>query len=162
MIRTAVLALLLALPACKSPGDISLDLDFPDTCEAATHVQVYFIRGGLCSDCECGECLASCDSDNCSVGCRDGYCSVDQLDTGLAATPPGAGNYAVVYQLLNIAGDGRVEEVALTCADGVQLDKDGTASGEARFSGTCCPAQNEPNDAGTNTDMDAGTADSGS
>lgn len=125
---------------CKSPGNVAVTLDVPDTCAAANHVQVYFIKGGRCDDCACGDCLQNCTQDNCTLACTDGLCPIERLDSGLAFTPPSAGNYAVVYQLLDVGNDGRIEEVASACADNVQLDKDGTSDADITAPGTCCPA----------------------
>ena len=147
-----MVALALALVACKSPGTVSVELEFPPGCAEATHVQVYLIRGGSCADCVCGDCLR-CAEDDCTVGCAGGYCPISALDMGLEVRPPSAGTYAIIYQLLSIDADGAVHEVAATCADGVQLDKDGTTDSSFSFAGSCCPVAAEP-DAGVG---DAGT-----
>lgn len=137
-----LLVLALLLPACKERGTIDLDLSYPDECTAPTHAAVYLIRGALCGECTCGDCLTRCDEDNCTLGCDGDYCTYDELLAGVTVTPDRAGPYAVIYQLVTISetADGRdIEEVALLCADGVLLDKDGTSSDRISFAGTCCP-----------------------
>ncbi len=140
--------------ACKERGVIDLDLSFPSECDEATHVSVYLIRGARCDECRCGQCLDSCRDDNCTIGCDGGYCTVDQLEEGISVVPDRAGSYAVVYQLVAIAGED-IEEVALLCGDDVQLDKDGTASSEVELEGSCCPLSTQDDGA------DAGARDGG-
>ena len=145
--RYVVLGCLVAGAACKSRGAIDISVEFPASCVAATHVRVYMIRGAVCGDCACGDCLRTCTDENCTVGCDGDYCDIAALDTGLTLRADTPGPYAVVYQLVAIDSTGRAEEVAGACADGVQLDKDGTSSSAVSFVGTCCPFD---------TDVDAG------
>jgi hypothetical protein len=142
------LTLLAALAACKQRGTIDIGIDIPDTCEPATHVAVYLIRGGLCGECTCGECLSACAGGSCTLGCDGSYCTIDEFADGITIRAERAGTYAVVYQLVSMDADG-AHEVALACADGVQLENDGTASASIEATATCCPLPSADPDAGT-------------
>jgi hypothetical protein len=143
----ATLTLLAALAGCKQRGTIDVGVDLPDDCAAATHVAVYLVRGGVCGDCACGDCLSACAGGGCTLGCDGGYCTIDEFAAGITVRAERAGTYAIIYQLVAQEEDG-YREVALACADGVQLENDGTASASIEATGTCCPL-----------DIDAGLTD---
>jgi hypothetical protein len=122
---------------CKERGTLALDLEFPATCEEATHVSVHLARNVTCADCRCEDCLVRlCGAGNCTPVCQGAQCSIEDFERGIEADPPEAGLYAVIYLLLRPRGGG-FEAVASACAD-VEVDSDGTESSEQSVTGTCC------------------------
>lgn len=137
--RLALIAALFGLGACRDRGVIDIEVTLPAECAAPTHVAVYLMRGAVCGDCACGDCLLPCDGERCTLGCGGDFCPFDDfLAGGVEVVPDEPGSYAVVYQFVTIDADGRVEEVAASCVDEVQLDKDGTEDVRLAVEAVCC------------------------
>jgi len=124
--------------SCRSAGTVDIEVSLPMECSAPSHVAVYLIRGALCGDCECGDCLEFCEGEACTVGCQGDYCSLAEFEAGVELSPDQAGNYAVIYQFVDIDAEGVVTEQAAACIDNLQLDKDGTSNEAHQASALCC------------------------
>ena len=142
-----VVVLMACASGCKERGTASLSLDGAELCvDEATHVQVYLVPNQNCDTCSCGECIAPCSGDGCVRACDGDYCTIDELRAGISITPPRAGQYAVVYQLVSQAHS-PTQEIAVACGV-VTLDEDGTSDLQQDVGGTCC----------TGASVDAGAA----
>ena len=122
--------------ACKTRGTVSVSLDGTELCaDDATHVVVYLIPNQNCDSCACGSCIVPCSGDGCILAC-DGYCTMDELREGISVTPPRAGQYAAVYQLVSRDSVPPVE-IAVACSV-VTVDADGTSDITEQAHGMCC------------------------
>ena len=124
---------------CKDRGTVIVSVEVPDSCEPATHIASYLIRGAVCDDCRCSQCLTRCSADNCQLGCQGDYCTLPEFQQGIEILPEEAGVYAIVYQLVRIGEDGAATEVAVACADELELAADGTTSYDMEIQAECCP-----------------------
>ena len=58
---------------------------------------------------------------------------------GIEILPDQAGVYAVVYQFVTLDADNAATEVAIACADELELAADGTGSYDREVTAQCCP-----------------------
>jgi len=132
MTARAVMAVAVAVAACKEAGTIAIEVDLPDdgTCAAGAEVIVYAIPGAVCGEVACSKYVDACD-DGCVVACADG-CPLEELSAALALTPP-PGRYALVIDYYDAGGT----PVATACAQ-LTVDADGTDDVELIADGVCC------------------------
>jgi hypothetical protein len=135
--RVSALLFACTLFACKQRGTVSIDLTLNTMCQGS-QLAVYFIPGECPID-GCGSacsCTALC-RNTCQLGCVGGPCNESELKDGIVITPPAAGTYALVIDILSQPEAGPSTVIGETCAT-VHIQSDGTMSENVPLTPVCC------------------------